>query len=57
MVCWIGAGFIDSDLLALAFTGLIGVVYCLGFGELVNFRRQTWQLAEKWASYRKATNR
>lgn len=47
VVCWIGAGFIDSDLLALAFTGLIGVVYCLGFGELVNFRRQTWQLAEK----------
>ena len=46
VVCWIGAGFVDSDLLALAFTGLIGVVYCLGFGELVNFRRQTRQLAE-----------
>jgi len=49
VVCWIGAGFIDSDLLALAFTGLIGAVYCLGFGELVNFRRQTRQLAEKVA--------
>ena len=45
VVCWIGAGFIDSDLLALAFTGLIGAVYCLGFGELVNFRRQTRRLA------------
>lgn len=47
VVCWIGAGFIDSDLLALAFTGLIGAVYCLGFTELVNFRQQTRQLAEK----------
>ena len=47
VVTWIGAGFIDSDLLALAFTGLIGVVYCLGYGELVNFRRQTRQLADK----------
>ncbi|MET4026140.1 uncharacterized protein YoxC [Marinobacter sp. MBR-99] len=45
VVSWIGAGFIGSDLLALAFTGLIGTVYCLGFGELVNFRRQTRQLA------------
>ncbi|WP_342631020.1 DUF802 domain-containing protein [Marinobacter alkaliphilus] len=45
VVSWIGAGFIGSDLLALAFTGLIGAVYCLGFGELVNFRRQTRQLA------------
>ena len=52
VVCWIGAGFVDSDLLALAFTGLIGVVYCLGWraGEL---RRQTRQLAEMWASTRK----
>lgn len=49
VVSWIGAGFIGSDLLALAFTGLIGAVYCLGFGELVNFRRQTRQLAEKVA--------
>lgn len=45
VVSWIGAGFIGSDLLALAFTGLIAAVYCLGFGELVNFRRQTRQLA------------
>ena len=45
VVSWIGAGFIGSDLLALAFTGLIGAVYCLGFGELVNFRRQTRRLA------------
>lgn len=44
MVAWIGAGFVGSDLLALAFTGLIGAVYCLGFGELVNFRRQTREL-------------
>jgi len=47
VAAWIGAGFVGSDLLALAFTGLIGAVYCLGFGELVNFRRQTRQLAEK----------
>ena len=44
VVAWIGAGFVGSDLLALAFTGLIGAVYCLGFGELVNFRRQTHEL-------------
>ncbi|WP_029652558.1 DUF802 domain-containing protein [Marinobacter daepoensis] len=44
VVSWIGAGFIHSDLLALAFTGIIALVYCLGFGELVNFRRQTRQL-------------
>lgn len=44
VVAWIGAGFVGSDLLALAFTGLIGAVYCLGFGELVNFRRQTREL-------------
>ena len=36
VVAWIGAGFVGSDLLALAFTALIGAVYCLGFGELVN---------------------
>lgn len=47
VAAWIGAGFVGSDLLALAFTGLIGAVYCLGFGELVNFRRQTRQLVEK----------
>jgi hypothetical protein len=29
VVAWIGAGFVGSDLLALAFTGLIGAVYCL----------------------------
>jgi len=46
-VCWVGAGFIGSDRLALAFTGIIALVYCLGFGELVNFRRQTRLLAEK----------
>ncbi|MCD1629836.1 DUF802 domain-containing protein [Marinobacter shengliensis] len=45
VVAWIGAGFVGSDLLALAFTGLIGAVYCLGFGELVNFRRQTRELS------------
>ncbi|KPQ27573.1 MAG: Apolipoprotein A1/A4/E domain [Marinobacter excellens HL-55] len=45
VAAWIGAGFIGSDLLALAFTGLIAAVYCLGFGELVNFRKQTQQLA------------
>src|SRR5690554_2329746 len=44
VVAWIGAGFVGSDLLALAFTSLIGAVYCLGFGELVNFRRQTREL-------------
>ncbi|GHD50603.1 hypothetical protein SAMN05216429_10873 [Marinobacter persicus] len=45
VVAWIGAGFIGSEPLALAFTGLIALVYCLGFGELVNFRRSTGQLA------------
>jgi DNA anti-recombination protein RmuC len=44
VVAWIGAGFVGSDPLALAFTGVIALVYCLGFGELVNFRRSTGQL-------------
>ena len=46
-IAWIGQGFIRSDQLALAFTGLIALVYCLGFGELVGFRRSTQQLQRR----------
>ncbi|KEF31876.1 putative membrane protein [Marinobacter nitratireducens] len=44
---WIGAGFVGSDQLALAFTGVIGAVFCLGFGELVGFRKTTARLSDR----------
>ncbi|KAA1176019.1 DUF802 domain-containing protein [Marinobacter salinexigens] len=47
VVCWIGAGFIGSDQLALAFTGIIGAVFCLGIGELVGFRSTTLKLSDR----------
>lgn len=46
VAAWIGAGFIGSAPLALAFTALIALVYCLGFGELLSFRKQTRQLSD-----------
>ncbi|WP_375177345.1 DUF802 domain-containing protein [Marinobacter mobilis] len=45
VVGWIGLGFRESDLIALAVTLLIGGVYGFGFLELVHFRRTTGQLA------------
>lgn len=47
VVAWIGQGFLGSDRLALSVTGIIAVVYVLGFAELTGFRRTTRQLAER----------
>ena len=44
-VLWIAAGFIESHLLALTMTVLIGTVYCLGAIELRHFRRSTASLS------------
>lgn len=44
---WIGAGFVDSDRLALAFTVLIALVFALGFVELIGFRGTTTRLSER----------
>jgi hypothetical protein len=44
-VVWIGAGFIDSSVLALAMTAIIGAVYAFGALELRQFRQATSTLA------------
>ena len=44
-VVWAGAGFIDSSLLALAMTTIIGAVYVFGAFELLRFRQATSTLA------------
>lgn len=46
VIAWIGAGFVGSDHLALAFTGLIALVFGVGMAELVRFRRGTRRFAE-----------
>lgn len=47
VVAWIGQGFFGSDVLALTVTGIIALVYGLGFVELTGFRRTTHQLAQR----------
>jgi hypothetical protein len=43
-IVWAGAGFIDSSLLALAMTAIIGTVYGFGALELRRFRQATSSL-------------
>ncbi|MBB6186966.1 DUF802 domain-containing protein [Rhodanobacter sp. MP7CTX1] len=43
-VCWIGAGYIGSNLLATAVTMLIGVCYLAGGFELYRYRQATFTL-------------
>ncbi|PVX86596.1 DUF802 domain-containing protein [Paraburkholderia unamae] len=45
-VCWIGAGYLGSNLLALAVTLLIGACYVTGVWELYRFRQATSTLAQ-----------
>lgn len=49
-IVWIGVGFIDSSLLALAMTIIIGAVYVVGAVELHQFRQATATLAAALAS-------
>ncbi|MEC7815367.1 MAG: hypothetical protein VX939_03790 [Pseudomonadota bacterium] len=49
VIAWVGAGFVGSDALALAFTGLIALVFAIGLVELVRFRRDTRLFAEALA--------
>ncbi|WP_148863975.1 DUF802 domain-containing protein [Marinobacter fonticola] len=47
VVVWVGAGFIGTNPLALAFTGLIALIFGLGFTELAGFRGTTARLSER----------
>jgi hypothetical protein len=49
-IVWVGAGFIDSSILALAMTAIIGVVYGFGALELRRFRQATSTLASALAA-------
>ncbi|GAB3538212.1 DUF802 domain-containing protein [Noviherbaspirillum agri] len=49
-IIWVGAAFIDSSLLALAMTAIIGAVYVFGALELRQFRRATSTLASALAA-------
>ena len=40
-VCWVGAGYVGSNPLALAITGAIGAFYLVGAIELLRFRQAT----------------
>ncbi|MDQ2141164.1 DUF802 domain-containing protein [Alcaligenaceae bacterium C4P045] len=44
-VCWIGAGYVNVNPLALAVTALIGAVYALGGLELFRYQTATARLA------------
>jgi hypothetical protein len=46
---WVGAGFMGSNLLALAVTAVIAAVYTFGAWELRQFRRATLSLSEALA--------
>lgn len=45
-IVWAGAGFIDSSLLALSITVVIGAVYAVGALELRRFRQATFSLGD-----------
>jgi hypothetical protein len=49
-VIWVGIGFIDSSILALAMTTVIGAVYVFGALELRQFRQATSTLAAALAA-------
>ncbi len=49
-VVWVGIGFIDSSVLALAVTAIIGAVYVFGALELHRFRQATSTLASALAA-------
>jgi hypothetical protein len=49
-VVWVGIGFIDSSVLALAVTAIIGIVYVFGALELHRFRQATSTLAAALAA-------
>jgi hypothetical protein len=44
IVVWMGASFMGSNLLAFAITCVIGVVYIIGFREVMRFQRDTGTL-------------
>ena len=46
IVIWMGSGFVGSNPLALMVTGLIGIVYGIGFVELMRFQRDTQALVQ-----------
>ena len=50
IVVWVGAGFINSSLLALTVTAIIGAVYGFGALELRQFRQATATLANALAT-------
>jgi hypothetical protein len=41
IVLWMGSSFMGSNILAFVVTGVIGIVYVLGFMELTRFQRET----------------
>ncbi len=45
-IVWMGTSFIGSDRLALAVIAVIACVYCIGFFELLQFRRATASLEQ-----------
>lgn len=49
-IVWVGIGFIDSSVLALAMTALIGAAYLFGARELHQFRQATSSLASALAA-------
>jgi hypothetical protein len=49
VACWIGAGYITSNLLALTVTTLIGAVYLVGALELYRYQQATCTLTEALA--------
>ena len=50
VVCWIGIGYLGSNLLALLVTLLIGVGYVFGALELLRYRRATSTLEHSVAT-------
>src|SRR5690348_7416299 len=49
-IIWAGVGFIDSSLLALSITAVIGAVYGYGALELRQFRQATSSLSDALAA-------
>lgn len=46
-IAWMGSTFVGSDRLALAVIVVIGCVYCIGYIEMLQFRRATSTLTAK----------
>jgi hypothetical protein len=49
-IIWVGIGFIDSSILAMTMTAVIGAVYAFGANELRQFRHATATLANALAA-------